>query len=321
MVKNLKNPVKGYYIPEKPVNIFSKAFAFFTKKTLPLWDFPINVQIQTIASCNARCVFCPHGKTKNQLPKGSMDWDLYKTIIDECVKHQVFRISPYLMNEPLLDKDIGERIRYISSKKKFYTYTKINTNASLLTEEVTRDLLDSGLDVLTCSVHGIVKEKYESVMKGLSLERVLENIDNFLNLKEKLKKKKPELRITMIRTKLIEEDLDKIKEYWKKRKVRVNIRPMSNRAHDSIDSIAGISARPLEPFVWCKRLFEQVYINVKGQLLLCCNDWEQTTILGDLTKETIYKAWHGLSYMNVRKKFIKGDVKGLLCEKCLIQRE
>jgi hypothetical protein len=75
------------------------------------------------------------------------------------------------------------------------------------------------------------------------------------------------------------------------------------------------------PFTWCHRLFEQIYINVKGQLLICCNDWEQTTILGDLTKQSIYEAWHGEPYMEVRRRFLKGQVKGMLCENCLMQPE
>jgi len=310
----------SYYLEESPIGWLEKARRFILHRKLPIWDFPRNIQIQTIAACNAHCIFCPHGKTKNPLPRGSMDWDLYRAIIDEIIKHRVFRISPYLMNEPLLDKEIGERIRYISSKKRFPTYTKINTNASLLTEEMSRDLLDSGLDVLTCSVHGIVKEKYEQTMVGLKFEEVLENIDRFLELKRKLRKKKPELRITMVRTKLIEPDVEKIKEYWRKRNVRVAIRPMSNRAHESISSLT-INARPLMPFTWCHRLFEQIYINVKGQLLICCNDWEQTTILGDLTKQSIYEAWHGEPYMEVRRRFLKGQVKGMLCENCLMQPE
>ncbi|SFM45666.1 radical SAM/SPASM domain-containing protein [Thermodesulforhabdus norvegica] len=309
-----------YYIPEDNAGFMDKVWRFISKKELPAWSFPRVIQIQTVAGCNAFCIFCPHGKTKRPLPKGRMDWDLYRTIIDECVRHRMWRISPYLMNEPLLDPEIGERIRYISSKKRFPTYTKINTNASLLTEEVARDLLDSGLDVLTCSVHGIVKEKYEKTMVGLKLEKVLDNIDRFLELKAKLRKKKPELRVTMIRTKLIEPDVEKIREYWKRRGVRVSIRPMSNRANPQIADL-GVSARPLEPFSWCVRPMEQAYVNVRGELLLCCNDWEQTTILGDLKTQSLEEAWNGDRYREIRRRLLDGRVQGLLCEKCTMQRE
>ncbi len=310
----------AYYLPHSGTGWLEKGIRFITKRELPLWSFPRNVQIQTIAGCNARCVFCPNGKLKRAIPRGSMEWDLYRSIVDECTRHRVLRISPYLMNEPLLDREIGERIRYISSRRRWPTYTKINTNASLLTEEVARDLLDSGLDVLACSVHGITREKYEEAVKGLSLDEVLENIDRFLSLKERLKKRKPELRITMIRTKLIETEIEKIHAYWWKRKVRVSIRPMSNRAHESLSAL-NLTARPLLPFVWCHRLFEQIYVNVRGELLRCCNDWEQTTIFGDLKKQSIEEVWLGEAYMEMRRRFLAGKVRGTLCEQCLMQPE
>ncbi len=309
-----------YYLPDGKISKLEQFKRLILHREWPVWKFPRIIQIQTIAACNANCIFCPHGKTKNPLPKGRMDWDLYKKIIDECTKYRMWRISPYLMNEPLMDPEIGERIRYISSKKRFPTYTKINTNASLLTEEVARDLIDSGLDILTCSVHGIVKEKYEQTMVGLSLEKVLYNIDRFLELKKKMRKKKPELRVTMVRTKLIEPDVDKIREYWRKRGVRVSIRPMSNRVNPKVARL-NINARPLEPFDWCVRMMQQAYVNVRGELLLCCNDWEQTTILGDLRYQSLYEAWNSEKYMDVRRRFLAGKWKGLLCAACRMQRE
>jgi hypothetical protein len=248
-----------------------------------------------------------------------MDWDLYRRIIDECTKHHVRRISPYLMNEPLLDPEIGDRIAYISQKKRFPTFSKINTNAALLDQEAALKILDSGLDVLTCSVHGIIKGKYERTMVGLHLEEVLENIDRFLELKRKRKKKKPEVRITMIRTKLIESDVPKIKAYWKPRGVKVNIRPMTNRVNKRISTL-GISARPMELFDSCTRLMQQAYINVRGEVLLCCNDWEQTTIMGDLSHQSVQEVWNGETFQNIRRRFLNQDLKGLLCARCYIQK-
>jgi MoaA/NifB/PqqE/SkfB family radical SAM enzyme len=249
-----------------------------------------------------------------------MDWDLYRRIIDECVSYRMWRISPYLMNEPLLDPKIGKRIGYISERKRFPTYTKINTNASLLSEEAANQILESGLDILTCSVHGIVKEKYDRTMVGLQLEEVLANVDRFLDMKARMKKKRPELRVTMIRTKLIEPDIQHIKGYWKARGVKVNIRPMTNRADKRISALK-ISSSPLTPFDWCVRIMRQAYVNVRGQVLLCCNDWEQTTVLGDLTKQSLQEVWNGEVFQAVRRRFLQRDWKGLPCAACLMPKE
>ncbi len=249
-----------------------------------------------------------------------MDWDLYRKIIDECADYRMWRISPYLMNEPLLDPEIGRRIRYISDRKRFPTYTKINTNSSLLTEEMALQILESDLDIFTCSVHGISKEKYEKTMKGLHLEEVLAGIDRFLEMKVTMKKKKPELRVTMVSTKLIEPDLQNIKNYWQTRGVKVSIRPMTNRANNRLDAL-GINTRPFERFDWCVRLIQQADVNVRGQVLLCCNDWEQSIVLGDLSKQSLRAVWNGEAFQSIRRSFLKGDIKGLPCAACRIQRE
>jgi len=309
-----------YYLSEDSQLTWDKLYRFLRKREWPVWSFPWVIQIQTVSGCNARCIFCPCGRTKQSPPQGEMDWDLYRKIIDECTRHRMRRISPYLMNEPLLDPRIGERIAYISQRKRFPTYTKVNTNASLLTEETARQILDSGLDILTCSVHGIVKEKYEKTMVGLRLEEVLDNIDRFLELRRKLKKKKPELRVTMIRTRLIEADVPKIMSYWNKRGVKTSIRPMTNRVSRRVNAL-GIHASPLEPYDWCVRPMEQAYVNLKGEVLLCCNDWEQTTMLGELTCQSLHGVWNGEAFQDIRRRFLKGDLRGLLCRECRMQRE
>jgi uncharacterized Fe-S cluster-containing radical SAM superfamily enzyme len=121
----------------------------------PVPGFPEDIQIQTITGCNASCVFCPNGKTKNPIKPAKMDDDLYKKIIDECLKHQVKRISPYLMNEPLMDGKLGWKIKYIAEKKPKKLSIKINSNASLLKGDMVDQILDSGLDRLNISFHGI----------------------------------------------------------------------------------------------------------------------------------------------------------------------
>ncbi len=307
--------MRKYFIP-KDTGFFDRLYKTWVKKEKPLPSFPRVVQIQTKSGCNARCVFCPNSLIGDRLPKGEMEWDLFRKIIDEIVEHPVDRISPYLMNEPLLDRDLPKKIEYIVKNKSPHTVVKINSNGALLDEEMAEALIDSGLDRINFSVHGIRKKTYESQMKGLSLERVLSNIDRFLEIKRKKGASKPRVRITMVRTRAIDEELGEILAYWKKRGVKVNIRPLENRARSEIAS-KGLNPKKWRPFDWCNRLFEQAYILFDGRVVLCCVDWEQTTILGDLKRNSLKSIWNSDLYMDIRRRFLKGNLKGLLCESCL----
>ena len=77
----------------------------------PIPDFPRTIQIQTFTGCNADCIFCPYGETYTTQPKGKMPIELFRRIVDEAAEHGVRRISPYLMNEPLMDRDLFDKVR------------------------------------------------------------------------------------------------------------------------------------------------------------------------------------------------------------------
>lgn len=314
----LKKKYKKYYIPDKTEKIWSCKYKEWFRSFKPVPSFPEDIQIQTITGCNASCAFCPHGKTQKPFPQGKMEDDLYSKIIDECLKKPVKRISPYLMNEPLLDRELGWKIRYIAERKQSRPSTKVNTNASLLKGDMVENILNSGLDRLNISFHGISKEVYEKSMQGLDYEKTLGNVNNFLEIKKEMKAEKPKVTITMVRTKWIESEIDDIKRYWGKRNVSVHMQPLENRANEHVKN-KGLNPNEWQPYLWCKRLFTQAYVLYSGDMVLCCVDWERTTILGNVREKSIEEVWNGGKAVSIRKKFLGGNTAGLLCHSCLKQ--
>jgi molybdenum cofactor biosynthesis enzyme MoaA len=146
---------------------------------------PDHVQIQTITGCNANCIFCPNGKTRRNIPGGRrMSWDLYRSIVDQSIELGIRRYSVYLMNEPMLDRELAERVAYVSARIKKPQYVKVTSHGGLLSERMAGGLLDSGLDKLKISVQSLNADTYRNIM-GLPLDKTLRNIDRFLELKKK----------------------------------------------------------------------------------------------------------------------------------------
>lgn len=95
--------------------------------------------------CNFDCVFCPNDIMTRE--KGMMDFNLAKKIIDELVELNLSKtkipntgsISFHLMGEPLLHPLAAEIIKYASDQG---IDTVLNTNCSLLTDEMIDTLLD-----------------------------------------------------------------------------------------------------------------------------------------------------------------------------------
>lgn len=283
-------------------------------------QFPSVIQIQTQTGCNANCIFCPNSKTSKPLEMGKMDEQLFYKIVDEIVKYPVKRISPYLMNEPLADKRLPDFIAYIAKRKNPITTIGINTNGSYLTEDLAVKLINSELDRIHFSFHGIRKETYERSMRNLKWEENLKKINMFLDIKKRMNAKKPRVKITMIHTTEIDKELDEIRNYWNSKGITVNIHAFENRAHDAV-SKNPINVKPMRALSDCNRLFTQAYILFNGDCVLCCVDWERTTILGSVAKDTLYDVWNGEAYLNYRRNYLAGKIKGTLCEKCQVQDE
>jgi hypothetical protein len=70
------------------------------------------------------------------------------------------------------------------------------------------------------------------------------------------------------------------------------------------------------PYSWCNRMFEQLYILQDGRMLMCCADWEQTGVMGNAATTPLRDIWNGDSYRHYRANFLKGDVKGTICDGC-----
>ena len=304
-----------YYMPaenEGPLTTLKKRL--FGKKR-PRPSFPRAIQIQTDSRCNARCVFCGYTDTHKSLPQGAMDEALFKKIVDECGKHWIGRISPYLMNEPLLDRNMPDKIAYINSKKKFLTKTKINSNGALLTEDMSEGLIRAGLRHLWISVQGYSEETYRQSM-NLSLAKVLENIDRFLDIRHRLGAKLPKLSITTLNTKIVEHEIEDARKYWAERDVTFKVHKVDNR---SGKDLGGLGAGKSKLRRDCDLFLKQAYVLYNGDVILCCHDWRRTVVLGNLNEQSLYEVWNSRRFLDIIRQYQAGDFTNCaICRTCSV---
>jgi pyruvate-formate lyase-activating enzyme len=277
---------------------------------------PDHVQIQTVTGCNADCIFCPNRKTEQKIPLGRrMNWSLYRSVVDQCLELGVRRYTLYLMNEPMLDHELPQRVAYISGRIRKPQYTKTTSHGGLLTARMAQGLLDSGLDKLKISVQSLKPERYWNIMH-LRLDRTLRNIDRFLDLKARGNYRRPKLEIVVVDSVHNHAEIPDIQNYWQQREIRLVVEPVENRAGHGTIRRSAVGVDELLPFSWCRRLREQLYVLQDGRVLMCCADWEQQTVLGDLKTTTLREIWYGAGYTELRRRFAAGDLAGTLCEGC-----
>jgi MoaA/NifB/PqqE/SkfB family radical SAM enzyme len=304
-----------YYVPEL-VGPLTRLRHRLLDRRRPVPQGPRHVQIQTVSGCNGDCVFCPNRKTAIDIPMGPlMDMDLFRRIVDQIVAMpSLRRISPYLMNEPMLDKHLPERVRYIADRKPDRVKIKINSHGNACTEAMARGLLDAGLSQCNFSVQGIDPEEYRRTM-GLNFERTVENIERMVRLRDE-GDYHTNIRVVMLDTAMTHPHLEEIRAFWRERGVKININQLENRGRSARIQSDEIAVHALQTYHWCNRLFDQVYILFDGRMVMCCADWEQTGVMGDASRDSLAEIWHGERYRDFRRRFLSGDVQGMLCDGC-----
>ena len=289
--------------------------------------YPISIQVQTLSTCNAKCVFCPYPHTSKITSQGKMKWETFKRIVDECVEFpNLTNFAPMLQNEPLLDKDICNAIRYVKEKSKGRLIVNLATNAYAVTNELLKDLMSSGLDYLAISLNAFYKSTYEALLPGFEFKKVVDNIDKILSYNNG----KIKISVRFLKTKQNEDEISKAVRYWHDKGVRTEVITILHNRGGAIDvedlkpeSLGKTLRETLRGKLFshfsncCVLPFRQMYILYNGDVILCGNDWLRNPILGNVNNESMRDIWNGKIAIELRKKMIQKRYDSIPpCKEC-----
>jgi MoaA/NifB/PqqE/SkfB family radical SAM enzyme len=266
---------------------------------------PLCIDIEVAAICDLACPFCYRQFLAT--PDKIMDSHLAFKLIDESAKLGVPSVKFNWRGEPLLNPNLSKYINF--AKKKGILETIINTNATLLDEKKSVELIESGLDMIIFSFDGGTKETYEKMRPGRfgdnSFELVYKNIINFCMLRKKLGKKLPFTKIQMILTETSFKEQEEFFGLFKGYVDDVSVKQYTERGADinELDADAykrvkdareslGLSnntpymrLRDGSIFLSIKRLpceqpFQRMLVTYDGRVGMCCYDWGAQHLVG-----------------------------------------
>ena len=263
-------------------------------------EYPLNVQIQTVSSCNATCEFCPYPGSWHDQNPGSMSWEIYEKIIKGLAPYPVRKFSPYLENEPTLDKEIMEKVEY-ALKHILPGWTEISTNLSFLNERMLRKIEDIFPNIpheIWISFHGCNKETYEDIM-GLKFDRTLDNVMQLVELAQIVPinfiirgSGKPRDNMGKTKNWFGEKEYRafwdrKLKKYKHKPKIAFftyHDRAGQIQLKEKGMSFDTIFLESLDNF-YCVRFDRWIQFLYTGEPILCCMDYNRETVYGESIKD------------------------------------
>lgn len=264
---------------------------------LPL---PAVIMIENTNHCNAECVMCPRELLSRK--RGFMNAVLFEKIIREVSSRKRKPVTHlHGFGEPLLDKQLPERIRFAKACGIKHTY--IVSNASRLSPETSREIIDAGLDTMKLSFYGTDEESYNSTMKRLDFRGTFQNIKDFLRIRKEMKRGRPRLILQYIS---IEGDRSRTDEFramwrpWIDRKAgdRLNVTAVHNYGGGRGYNQTGKKIVSVCYFPWTS-----MSVLWDGRVVTCCMDSNGAQVLGDLNFQTVQEVWTGPALTGVRKDF------------------
>jgi len=158
-----------------------------------LYGMPPIIKLEPTVRCNLRCRGCVHGMDF-PLSNREMPLEMFKKICDDMGDY-LYKISLYIIGEPLLTRNIYDMISYASGKK---IGTVISTNFHAMDEERAERLIKSGLSHLIIALDALDPKIYAQVRIGGKLDRVLQNLETFMKKRKELNSKTPMVELQTI---------------------------------------------------------------------------------------------------------------------------
>lgn len=304
---------------KKIFNLF-RIYLNYIRRNSILSYKPTKLWIETTNVCNLRCRLCPNKDIPKE-QKGFMDWELYKNIIDQSYNY-LHEIYLFHRGESLLHPRIIDMIKYANSKN---IKTVLHTNATVLNENLSTELIDAKLDFISFSFDGYDKGMYESNRIPAKYEKTLSKIIELLKLKKEMKTDIPYTRIQVMEytNGYDKEKLKKQKELFLKNFEGLPVNEWVVRIPhnwggsisllENVDELKKIGFK----YVPCPFLWYSLTIFYDGKVVPCPQDWFGKISIGDVRENSLVDIFNSEKLINLRETISNGDIENIEpCNTC-----
>ena len=240
--------------------------------------------------------------------KNMLSWEEISRVITECSEIGIPAILFGTESEHFMHKDAMKAIEFAAEKGIMDIF--VATNGVLLSDSIIDRLIEIGITRLTISLDALTEETYKKV-RGGDFRKVIENINYFLEKREKSGKRLPVLRITFVKFNLNEHEELAFHNYWQDKVDIVDIQSLLDIKN--IDVLKYKSIDSLD----CTYPWTMLYISWDGSYKPCCSEYCKYLTLGNIAENTIAEIWKSKKMLRLRRDML--DLKNFpgACINCM----
>lgn len=271
---------------------------------------PFMLIVDQTVRCNEACFFCWRAdpqKVKEQTKKANKVYDMPIELCKEIALqgsripsiHTFNVCGP--MGDPTMVKDIAERGRY--ALELGYQKTMMNTNAVALDQHDPEEML-RGFNELKVSLDTLDADNYKEIHGKPHLERVLKNIVDYWEIKQK-KFIPGNFKAKITLNDKNKEEVEDFKKWADKTGVPIEWK----HVHSFIDIMPEYGNEV--GMKLCEQPYKTININFRGELTSCCINYKLDPVFGKVGVDGDIKTiWEGEKFETWRKERFDHICKG-----------
>lgn len=276
------------------------------------FHYPLRFDIELTNACNLKCRMCPRHISSRRV--GYIDMNLFEALINESSNYGKRRFQLHKDGEPLMHPRFLETIRYIKEKKQDNIIDLV-TNGTLLNHDISKAILEIGVDTVTVSIGASRESTYQKVRGVYKLEKVEQNVINLLKMKKEGGYKKPSVSVQIIRMEETLEDIEDFRKRWTAHGASVDVSGFLNWGGSMRDiTVKNTVNGRRHP---CPQLWFSPVVNWNGDVSICCLDWNASEIIGNVNAEPLTKIWSNEKIKQYRLYHLRGEYSKISpCKDC-----
>ena len=277
------------------------------------------VSLEAHTVCNQACYFCPVSFAPRE--DYFMPTQQYESIVRQLSAYRETVETVFLINynEPTLDKRFLDQVRYL---KENGLPPAVLTNGSGLTPaRIDAIVAMGGLRYLSINLSTLDRERYSSDRGGDHLRAVMKNLDH---AKDKPVGEQMEIIVLGTGDAAHKADVKAIRERFAGTRFQVKPHAVMDRA--GLLQIGAKPPRPHQDLCGCEnvgsRPLQHLHITPQAKVVLCCEDYDEHHIVGDLSESTVAEVLAG-PQLALMRRWVYGIEEApdeFMCRKCVFAR-
>jgi MoaA/NifB/PqqE/SkfB family radical SAM enzyme len=277
------------------------------------------VSLETMTTCNQKCYFCPVSIAPRE--DALMTQEMFEGIVAQLTAYRDTLEAVFLQsyNEPTLDRRFVDHVKTLFANA---LPVAVLSNGTGLTPAKVDQIMAAGqLRHLCINLSTLDRERYQHDRGEDHLAIVMRNLDSL-----KDRPLSTEMKIVVLGTgdDVHQKDFEDVQARYGGSLFRVERHVVMDRA-GWLD-VGLKTAQKRTRLAGCEnvgsRPIQHLHITPQGQCVLCCEDYDENYVVGDLTKNTVAEVLAGPDMARMRRWVygLEEAPEDFICRSCIYSR-